>query len=81
MLNENGAQLSTPLRLTVETKAMGLGTKAEITRRYACRSGTDEGSRIMREPRGWERQARDKHSFDTYEVLKSAGGCAPPEPW
>src|SRR5207244_11546493 len=50
MLYENGAQLSIPLRLTVETKAMGRGMKAEIMRRYAWRSGTDEGSKIMREP-------------------------------
>src|SRR5439155_15996189 len=53
MLYENGAQLSIPLRLTVETKAMGRGMKAEIMRRYAWRSGTDEGSRIMREPPRW----------------------------
>jgi hypothetical protein len=33
MLYENGAQLSIPFRLTVETKAMGRGMKAEIMRR------------------------------------------------
>ena len=33
MLYENGAQLSTPARPRVETKAMGRGTKAEIIRR------------------------------------------------
>src|SRR5205809_7345780 len=32
---------------------MGRGMKAEIMRRYAWRSGTDEGSRIMREPPRW----------------------------
>src|SRR6267143_534382 len=48
MLYENGAQLSIPDRLTVETKAMGRGMKAEIMRRYAWRSGTDDGLRIMR---------------------------------
>src|SRR5206468_9883106 len=53
MLYENGAQLSIPLRLTVETKAMGRGMKAEIMRRYAWRSRTNEGSRIMREPPRW----------------------------
>ena len=33
MLYENGAQLSTPSRLTVETNAIGRGMKAEIIRR------------------------------------------------
>ena len=51
MLYENGAQLSTPVLLTVETKAIGRGMKAEIMSRYDCRSGTEEGSRIMRSPR------------------------------
>src|SRR2546422_8167503 len=72
MLYENGAQLSIPVLLTVETKAIGRGMKAEIMRRYACRSGTDDGSRIKREPPGRERRARDKGSSDRYDLFKSA---------
>src|SRR5256885_17113148 len=49
MLNENGAQLAAPLRLTVGTKGVGLGTKAEIMRRYACRSVKDQGLSVMGE--------------------------------
>jgi hypothetical protein len=50
MLKENGAQLSTPSRLTVDTKAIGRGMNAEIMSRYAWRSGMDDGSTIMRGP-------------------------------
>ena len=80
MVYENGAQLSIPDRLTVETKAMGRGMKAEIMSRYTWRYGTDDGSRIMREPHGWEPWARDKDSFDTYELFKAAerGACSGP---
>src|SRR2546427_8975345 len=44
MLKEKGAQLSTPERLRVETKAIGLGTNAEIMRPYDSLSGRDDGS-------------------------------------
>lgn len=50
MLYENGAQLSMPARLVVETKAMGLGTNAEIINRYESLSGIDDGSTIIGGP-------------------------------
>ncbi len=50
MLKENGAQLSTPAALRVETNAMGRGTNAEIMRRYAARSDNDDGFTITETP-------------------------------
>ena len=50
MLYENGAQLSIPARLRVETNAIGLGTNAEIISRYESLSGSDDGSTIMGGP-------------------------------
>ena len=50
MLYENGAQLLIPARLRVETNAIGLGTNAEIIRRYESLSGSDDGSTIMDGP-------------------------------
>ena len=50
MLYENGAQLSVPARLRVETNAIGLGTNAEIISRYESLSGSDAGSTIMGGP-------------------------------
>jgi predicted DCC family thiol-disulfide oxidoreductase YuxK len=52
MLYENGAQLSTPARLRVDTNAMGRGTYAEIIRRYAALSGRVAGSTIIVGPGG-----------------------------
>jgi hypothetical protein len=52
MLYENGAQLLMPARLRVDTNAIGLGTKAEIIRRYESFSGSDDGSSIMDGPAG-----------------------------
>jgi len=51
MLKENGAQLSTPAGLRVDTNAIGRGTKAEIMRRYAARSDNEEGFTITGTPR------------------------------
>ncbi|MCI4371336.1 MAG: hypothetical protein L3J78_01660 [Thermoplasmata archaeon] len=62
MLNENGAQLSTPDRLRVDTNAIGLGTNAEIIRRYVARGGCDAGSTIMIVAVGRQREARDNDS-------------------
>ena len=50
MLYENGAQLLMPARLRVETNAIGLGTNAEIIRRYESLSGSEDGSRFMGVP-------------------------------
>jgi hypothetical protein len=50
MLYENGAQLLMPARLRVDTNAIGLGTNAEIIRRYESLSGSDDGSTIMDGP-------------------------------
>src|SRR2546430_16708577 len=52
MLYENGAQLSIPLRLTVETTAMYRGLNEESKRRYGSRSVTDLGSRNLRDVSG-----------------------------
>ena len=47
MLYENGAQLSTPSRLRVETNAMGLGTNAVIMSRYNSCCGSEDGRTII----------------------------------
>ena len=63
MLYENGAQLSTPTRLRVETNAMGLGTNAKITGRYDSRFGSEDGSTIIGGPsRGSQRGSVDNDS-------------------
>src|SRR2546427_8894598 len=41
-----------PARLRVDTNAIGLGTNAEIIRRYESLSGRDDGSTIMDGPAG-----------------------------
>src|SRR3989454_9140587 len=50
ILYENGAQLLMPARLRVDTNAIGLGTNAEIIRRYESLSGSNDGPTIMDGP-------------------------------
>src|SRR5712692_6603412 len=80
MLKENGAQLSIPSRLTVDTKAIGRGMNAEIMRRYTWRSGKDDGSTIMRESRGGINPLAIRDSSDGYAWFMRTGRMIAVEP-